>query len=353
VRGFSSSSSEKYEEDPSAAAPAAAADGDGGDNEPEEEEGASQPQKKKKLSKLKRTALARRNGPDPYQNPTARKIVRWTEAQHEIAAAEQETRQWVKRVVVGLNLCPFAERSVKDDDHFKIRIVLRDPPEEEEAMRKEYEKDEDQSDDDPKNDNEKDDDNDADNIYNDTVVDICLQEMAKLVARNKGTTLVVCPHLYPDDFPRYLQIVDLVEQNLAAHGWEGVLQVAPFHPQFCFEGSLSPDAPDNFTNRAPHPTFHLLREDDVTWAVTTQLPNQDAAVVWSRNVDLLTELHGTLSKDDFEAVVRARDRSSDLQQRLRAVLQRYRVPLVRGGSGAAAVDDDDGTVDQKGQKDEP
>ena len=304
--------------------------------------------KKKKLSKLKRTTLARQHGPDPYQNPTARKIVRWSVAQHEIAAAEHETRQWVKRVVVGLNLCPFAERSVQDDDHFKIRVVLRDPPDEEEE-KKESSEAADNSADDPKNDHEKDDADDADNIYNDTVVDICLQEMAKLVARNRGTTLVVCPHLYPDDFPRYLQIVDLVEQNLAAHGWEGVLQVAPFHPQFCFEGSTSKDAPDNFTNRAPHPTFHLLREDDVTWAVTTQLPNQDAAVVWSRNVDLLTELHETLSKDDFEAVVRARDRSSDLQQRLRAVLKRYRVPLVRG---AAAVDDDDGNVDQEGKKDE-
>ena len=41
---------------------------------------------------------------------------------------------------------------------------------------------------------------------------------------------------------------------------------ASFHPQFQFEGT-APDDITNYTNRAPYPMLHLLREDSVERAV--------------------------------------------------------------------------------------
>jgi hypothetical protein len=45
-----------------------------------------------------------------------------------------------------------------------------------------------------------------------------------------------------------------------------VLQVAPFHPRFQFDGT-EPDDITNATNRAPYPTLHLIREDSIDRAV--------------------------------------------------------------------------------------
>ena len=51
----------------------------------------------------------------------------------------------------------------------------------------------------------------------------------------------------------------MAEQLLEAEGYEGVYQIASFHPEYCFEGE-DVDDPANFTNRSPYPMFHLLRE---------------------------------------------------------------------------------------------
>ena len=248
--------------------------------------------RKKRPSKLQRKAIARQNGPDPYDNPTARKILQWSATEKIINAVEKDTLQWIRRVVVGLNLCPFARHPL-DENKLRIRVVL---------------------------------DSDSDNV-----VDVCLREMANLVERDEGTVLIVCPNLYRENFTGYLQVVDVVEQNLVANDWEGILQVAPFHPRFRFEGP-PPDAPGDWTNRSPHPTFHLLRENDVS-AAARQLGGGEgggAAAVWSRNVDLLEELRERLSEEEFDAAVRGvGERSSDLRGRLREILRRHRIQLVR------------------------
>lgn len=261
--------------------------------------------KKKRPSKLQRQALRRANGPDPYDNPVARKIRQWAVVEKQIAAAERDTMRWVRRCVVGLNLCPFAERAVADENGFKIRVVL-----------------------------------DSDMTGTDTIVDIVVQEMEALVQRNRGTTLVVCPNLYKENFEGFLQILDVVEQNLEANGFRDILQVAPFHPRFVFaESQKVNDAPDNYTNRAPHPTFHLLREADVSRAVDCLPEEPGAAAVWARNVDLLRELHATLSPDDFRAVVTSQERSASLQQTVREAVRRHRVSLVKPNQSSGIEND--------------
>ena len=69
-------------------------------------------------------------------------------------------------------------------------------------------------------------------------------------------------------------------------GLDGVLQVASFHPGYQFAGS-APDDVENFTNRSPYPTLHLLREDSVSRAVAA-FP--DPEVIVERNVETLRQL---------------------------------------------------------------
>jgi hypothetical protein len=160
-----------------------------------------------------------------------------------------------------------------------------------------------------------------------------VERQGEKLLSSPGTTLVVCPDLYPHDFVSFMTVVQSIEDLIVDRQWTGILQVAPFHPQFQFAGSHDYDV-DNRTNQSPFPMLHLLREDDVSRAVD-QLPNQDAAVVWSRNVDLLNALAETLDAADFEAVmthgiVPSSQPTTTLTVRttVRQLLRRFRIPLI-------------------------
>ena len=99
------------------------------------------------------------------------------------------------------------------------------------------------------------------------------------------TTLLIHPQVLQDflDFNDFLDVADAALEEL---GLAGMLQVASFHPQFQFEGT-APDDMGNFTNRAPYPTLHLLREDSIERAVAS-FP--DAATIYERNIRTLQDL---------------------------------------------------------------
>ncbi|HSR65445.1 MAG TPA: DUF1415 domain-containing protein, partial [Xanthomonadaceae bacterium] len=99
------------------------------------------------------------------------------------------------------------------------------------------------------------------------------------------TTLLVHPRVLRD-FLDYNDFLDAADALVAGLGLEGVLQVASFHPDYRFAGSADDDAA-NYTNRAPHPTLHLLREDSISRAVAA-FPDPDAIV--ARNIATLEKL---------------------------------------------------------------
>ena len=99
------------------------------------------------------------------------------------------------------------------------------------------------------------------------------------------TTLIVHPAVL-QDFLDYNDFLELADALVAELELEGVLQVASFHPRYQFAGT-APDDIENFTNRAPHPTLHLLREDSVSRAVAAY-PDPDAII--DRNIETLTRL---------------------------------------------------------------
>ena len=160
-----------------------------------------------------------------------------------------ETRAWITRAVVGLNLCPFA-RAVQVKH--QIRCVATDAT-------------------------------DADTL----LARLCdeMHFLAEADAARVDTTLLVHPHAMTDflDFNDFLEIADAALEEL---GYAGVLQVAPFHPQFQFADTAADDI-GNATNRSPYPTLHLLREDSVERAVAA-FP--EAETIFETNIRTLEKL---------------------------------------------------------------
>ncbi len=160
-----------------------------------------------------------------------------------------DTRRWLERAVIGLNLCPFAKAVVNKD---QVRMVLSEARDEEALLAELGEE---------------------------------LVRLRDTPAAEVDTTLIVHPQVLGDflDYNDFLDTADALVEEL---GLEGVLQVASFHPQYQFADS-GPDDIANFTNRSPWPTLHLLREDSVSRAVEA-FPDPDAIV--ERNVETLQKL---------------------------------------------------------------
>jgi hypothetical protein len=94
------------------------------------------------------------------------------------------------------------------------------------------------------------------------------------------TTLVIFPNHFAD-FEQYLDLVELAEALAADQGYEGIYQVASFHPDYCFAGSDNDD-PANYTNRSIYPMLHILREDSIT-NVLENFPDPEG--IPQRNID--------------------------------------------------------------------
>ena len=163
--------------------------------------------------------------------------------------AVADTRRWLERAVIGLNLCPFAKAvHVKGQIHYATYLSAE----------------------------------------HDDLLDALLAEARQLVtldAAERDTTLLIAPNALAD-FLDFNDFTARAERRLAKAGFDGVLQLASFHPQFQF-GGTEPDDIGNATNRAPYPTLHLLREESVDRAVEA-FP--DAEEIFGRNIDTLEAL---------------------------------------------------------------
>ena len=173
------------------------------------------------------------------------------------------TRLWLERIVIGLNLCPFAKAVYVKD---QVRFVLSDATTPE------------------------------------ALVEQLAEELVLLrdtPAEQIDTTLIVHPQVLTD-FLDYNDFLDNADAALEALDLQGILQVASFHPDYQFEGVAANDA-SNYTNRAPFPTLHLLREDSVARAVDVY-PDPD--VIVERNIQTLDRIgvdgwHRRLRGDDL------------------------------------------------------
>ncbi len=75
------------------------------------------------------------------------------------------------------------------------------------------------------------------------------------------TTLLIFPETLKP-FNHYLDFLDTAQQLLTAQHYEGIFQLASFHPDYCFSGCTENDAA-NYTNRSPFPMLHIIRESSI------------------------------------------------------------------------------------------
>lgn len=163
--------------------------------------------------------------------------------QHVTAA----TQNWLQDFVIGYSICPFAKREL---ERSSIRF----------------------------------------SVNRDADIEHCLQHLIQECDRldtDPGieTTLLIYPDAFAD-FDNYLDFLEIAEALLAEQGYEGIYQLASFHPGYIFQG-CEPDDPANYTNRSPYPMLHLLRESSIEQAIAAY-PNPEN--IPERNVELTRKL---------------------------------------------------------------
>lgn len=168
-----------------------------------------------------------------------------------------DTRRWLERAVIGLNLCPFAKAVLTREQVRFVASTAATP----EALALELAAE--------------------------------LQRLADADPEQLDTTLIVHP-LVLQDFEDFNDFLDVADALLEYLGLDGTLQVASFHPDYRFADAPADDVA-NASNRSPHPTLHLLREDSIARAVAA-FPESEA--IWGRNVETLRRL----GWDDWRAL---------------------------------------------------
>lgn len=161
----------------------------------------------------------------------------------------EATRLWLEKAVIGLNLCPFAKAVYVKN---RVRMVVSSA------------------------------------LHLDGLLEDLDRELVYLAGADPSeceTTLLIHPHLLAD-FEDFNDFMQLAEAAVAEHDLEGVIQVASFHPQFQFADTAPTDI-GNYTNRAPYPTLHLLREASISKAIEGY-PNTET--IYQRNIAVLQEI---------------------------------------------------------------
>ena len=166
-----------------------------------------------------------------------------------VADITASTQRWLERAVIGLNLCPFAKAvHVKQRIRYAITAAKT-----------------------------------ADELLAELENELLLLNQTD--PETIDTTLLIHPLVMGDflDFNFFLDEADAMIRNLEL---DGVIQIASLHPQYQFAGT-EPDDIENYTNRAPYPTLHLLREASIDRAVAA-FP--DAATIFEKNIETLQQL---------------------------------------------------------------
>ena len=159
------------------------------------------------------------------------------------------TRNWLDSFIIHYNICPFAQRERQKNS---IRFHVADTTDIQVAL------------------------------------EILVEECAWLDSHAETeTTLLLLPHGF-DDFDDYLDMLEIAERLLTVQNYEGIYQLASFHPDYCFEMSENnKDDAANYTNRSPYPMLHIIREASLE-RVLASYPNPENIPV--RNIKLTREL---------------------------------------------------------------
>jgi uncharacterized protein len=161
----------------------------------------------------------------------------------------QQVSHWLSKVVIGLNLCPFAKAPFNKG---QVKFIVTHA--------------------------------DSDDALVQVLSD-ALNQLAETSVSETETTILIVPN-WLQSFDDYNQFLDLADDVIVANELEGILQVASFHPNYQF-AETDTDAAENYSNRSPFPLLHLLREDSVEKALNSE---QGADDIVQRNIATLNAL---------------------------------------------------------------
>jgi hypothetical protein len=177
-------------------------------------------------------------------------------------SAIEQTLEWVDKVIIGENFCPFAR---KESESKRIRTVATD---------------------------------ETDNAL---ILQALLDEMELLESNSKIETTLLVITQGTKDFFDYLDLVDLANRLVKHEDFEGIFQLATFHPDYLFADAPA-DATSHFTNRSPFPMLHIIREESLEKALET-FPNPENIPV--RNIKHAEKL----GKDFFQQILRPNEKT--------------------------------------------
>lgn len=154
----------------------------------------------------------------------------------------EQTKKWIVEVVIGCNFCPFAAHVVKQQAVFY-------------------------------------------KVENATAIQICLQTLMQEIERLNSdesieTSFLIFPEAF-SNFDDYLDFVSVAEKLMKQYKYNGIYQLASFHPLYRFAGAPENDAA-NYTNRSVYPMLHLLRESSIDKALEYV---DDPEKIPERNID--------------------------------------------------------------------
>lgn len=139
----------------------------------------------------------------------------------------RQTKNWLREIVIGLDLCPFAAQPFDDD---RIEYIVSHNQKIEQDLQE---------------------------------LAVCFSILEHKVTIE--TILLILPDNYKS-FDDYLELLYLANLLLEDLNLSGIYQLASFHPEYHFEGTDINDA-SNFSNRSPYPMLHILRERSVERAI--------------------------------------------------------------------------------------
>lgn len=157
-----------------------------------------------------------------------------------------QTQSWVENMIVKYNICPFARREV---ERRSIRYAVIEQAK----------------------------------VH--LVLEALIKECQHLDANpHIETTLFILPQGFEGFYP-YLDLLDIANDLLIEEDYDGIYQLASFHPDYCFEGEAMEDAA-NYTNRSPYPTLHIIREVSMELALANYADGGgDPQSIPERNID--------------------------------------------------------------------
>ena len=154
----------------------------------------------------------------------------------------KHSQNWVSKLIVKYNICPFARREV---ERGSIRYIV------------------------------------IEELNKQVVLQFLLDECRYLDEHSETeTTLFIMP-VGLEGFYDFLDFVEMANDLLEKQEYEGVYQLANFHPDYCFAGEPQSE-PSNYTNRSPYPTLHIIREKSMEMAINN---HPDVGAIPERNID--------------------------------------------------------------------